>query len=208
MARGGMSASGRVLRWWLWKLPVGATKYSIAKNTAVMTEEGRRWLALLAFGFWAFLFWRFAQFLHGWLGVVVPLRLAALFGLLLIWRIVGHLRRLWVHRRHLSSMARNAQVQRQTYEILTALPGQIQQLARNGITRDGGGFTMFGSMRQDDPGDGDDRRQRVLNRQQVLDMLPEGQRDLPLGDEFEPVVRMPKWMRRRRKPKGQDEGGG
>jgi hypothetical protein len=149
VSKGGVSPSGRALRFVLWRLPLGATKFSIARNTAAVTEEGRRILALIGFGAWVAVFWYVASFLHAAVGLLWPRQLAGLFGLLLIWRIIGLARRWWAHRRNLASMARNAQIQRETFKILTALPGQIQQLARQAP---GGGIDMFGAIRRQPQG--------------------------------------------------------
>jgi hypothetical protein len=56
---------------------------------------------------------------------------------------------------------------------------------------------MFGSMRREDDIAAEQRRVRQHQTDQVRDMLPPDQRDLPLGDQPEPLLRMPRWMRRR-----------
>jgi phosphate/sulfate permease len=197
MSKGGISPSGRFLRWALWRLPLGATKLSIARNTAAASEEGRRVMALIGFGAWVAVFWYVAWWLYSATGVIVPLQLAGLFGLLLIWRIVGLLRRWWVHRHNLQNMARNAQIQRETYKILTALPGQIQQLARG--APGGMAFTMPNLLRHHDP---DHEAQQQAARQQAEESrgwLPQEIRDdMPLGAEFEPTFRWPRFRRRKK----------
>ncbi|HJU00244.1 MAG TPA: hypothetical protein VJ966_03455, partial [Actinomycetes bacterium] len=190
MGKGGISPSGRALRYIVWRLPLGMTKFSIARNVAVLTEEGRRWLALAGFGLWVGVFWWAASLLHDWLGLLVPLQLAAFFGVLLIWRIVGNLRRLWAHRRNLTSMARNAQIQREMYQVLTALPGQIQTLARS-VPVPGGTFTMRGSMRHHDPAADQEAALARQQAEQARSWLPPEHADMPLGDRFEPIFRLP-----------------
>jgi hypothetical protein len=200
----GVSPSGRALRFVLWRLPLGVTRYSMARNTAVMTEEGRRVLALAAFGLWVAVFWYAATALHSWLGVVVPLQLAGLFGLLLIWRIVGHLRRWWVQRHNLKNQAVSMQRQRQMYEMQAQALGYVQQLARQAIP--GGTFTMLGSMRQHDPVHEQARQQAATDAELARSWLPEESRDMPLGDRFEPMVRPPRWMRRRWEKRSKQDG--
>jgi hypothetical protein len=194
MAKGGISPSGRVLRFVAWRLPLGATRYSVARNMAVVSEEGRRWLALAGFGLWVAVFWYFASFLHNWLGVVLPLQLAGLFGLLLIWRIVGHLRRLWVHRHNLKNQAVGLQRQRQMYEMQAQALDLLRQGARQALP--GGGFTVPGMLRRDDPVRDEHER---MAREQAEQVRQWTGGDVPTGDKFEPLITWPKFLRRHKK---------
>lgn len=207
MSKGGISPSGRALRFWLWRLPLGATRYSLARNTAAATEEGRRVMALAGFGAWVAAFWWVANFLHKTVGMVVPLQLAGLFGLLLIWRIIGLLRRWWVNRRQLVSAAVSLQRQRQMYQMQAQALDQLRRLpaalSRGGDG--GGGVDVLGKFRG--PADPvTQERQRIAGEQQaeVRSQLPEDVREtMPLGDRYEPMVKAPRWMRRqwRKEPK-------
>jgi hypothetical protein len=195
MPRASTSYSGRALRFMLWRLPLGVTRYSVARNTAVITEEGRRWLALAGFGAWVAAFWWLALWLHRTAGLLVPLQVASLLGLLLIWRIVGHLRRLWVHRRNLTNMAVSVQRQRQMYQMQEQALDLLRQGASRAIPA-GRTFTMGGVMRHHDPAA--DEHARIAREQatQARGWLPPEHRDVPLGDRFEPILRLPKWLRR------------
>lgn len=194
MANGGISPSGRILRWWLVRLPVGATRLAIARNTAAATEEGRRVMALAAFGFWVAGFWFAAGWLYRTTGVVAPLQIASLLGLLLIWRIIGLLRRWWVHRHNLPAIAISTKRQREIYEMQTQALELLRQGARNAIP--GGTFTMMGSMRHHDPTADEHARMAREQAAESRSWLPEEHQDMPLGDKFEPTFRWP-WKRKR-----------
>jgi hypothetical protein len=201
MANGGISPSGRILRWWLVRLPVGATRLAVARNTAAATEEGRRVMALAAFGFWVAVFWFAAGWLYRTIGVVVPLQIASLLGLLLIWRIIGLLRRWWVHRHNLPAMAVSVKRQREIYEMQE----QALELLRQGVRQaiPGGGYTVPGGFRHHDPVAAEQDRmtqeaQAYVRRQDDDVNLLGPQADMPMGDKFEPTFR---WLWRRREPK-------
>lgn len=200
MSKGGVSPSGRALRFVLWRLPLRATQLALARNSAAASEHGRYVLALAGFGFWVAVFWYAASWWHQATGMVVPLQVAGLLGLLLIWRIIGYLRRLWVNRHNLVSMAVTQQRQREMHQVITkTLPGQMQQWGQQVTARVGdgeGGFTVMGSLRREDETYQQVRRTRRDQLRQVRDMLPEEQRGMPLGDQFEPLIRWP-WRRRR-----------
>jgi hypothetical protein len=202
VSKGGISPSGRALRAVLWRLPLGATKFSIARNTAAATEEGRRIMALIGFGAWVAVFWYVASFLHAAVGLLWSLQLAGLFGLLLIWRIIGLARRWWAHRRNLASMARNAQIQREIYQAVTQFPDLMRQYARQAAP--GGGHTMPNLLRHHDPEYETQRQEAREQADRSRSWLPVEQQDMPLGDRHDPVFPMPKWMRRRR-PKDGDQ---
>lgn len=195
MAKGGISPSGRVLRFVAWRLPLGVTRYSVARNMAVVNEEGRRWLALAGFGLWTAGFWYFATFLHNWLGMVVPLQLAGLFGLLLIWRVIGHLRRLWAQRHSLKNQAVSLQRQRQMFEMQAQTLDYLRRLPGQALP--GGAFTMLGMKRETDPVGEETRRVAREQADQVRGWLGDEQADVPLGDRFEPLFRRPRFRRRK-----------
>jgi hypothetical protein len=199
MSKGGISPSGRALRFWLWRLPLGVTRYSVARNTAAATEEGRRMLALAGFGLWVAAFWFVADWLHKATGMVVPLQLAGLFGLLLIWRIIGLLRRWWVHRRNLKDIAVSQQRQRQMYQMQTEAISQLRQLAARSLpSRPDGGVDVLGPFRdRPDPIRAEQQQTRREQAEEIRGQLPEESRGIPLGDRPEPLIPMPRWLRRR-----------
>lgn len=197
-------ASGRALRFVLWRLPRDVTRYSWARNTAVMTEEGRRILALAAFGAWVVVFWYAATVLHNWLGMVVPLQLAGLFGLLLVWRIIGHLRRWWVQRHNLKNQAVSMQRTRQMYQMQEQALDLLRQGARQAIS--GGGHTVAGMLRHHDPHYEEHLQQAQQDAETARSWLPDPDRGIPLGDRFtSPLDKMPRWMRRRGPSKDDQE---
>jgi hypothetical protein len=197
MSNGGISPSGRLLRLVLWRLPLNASRYALARNSAAATEHGRYILALAGFGFWVTVFWFAASWWHEATGMVVPLQLAGLLGLLLLWRIIGYLRRLWVNRRQLVGMAVNQQRQRQMFEMQAQVLRQVRQMAAS-VPRPDGGVDVLGMFKTTpDPITAEHRRMRAEQARQVRDMLPEGQRP-PFGDRNEPLISVPRWLWKRR----------
>jgi hypothetical protein len=194
MARGDISWSGQVLRAVLWRAPVRATQYTVAGYMATAQEVGRRWISLAGLGAWVWFLWWAA----GMSGVQGFQELVAFLLLLWVWRLIVLVR--WTISLRVAAARARAQ-QRLMLETLTQLPGQMQQLARQAIP--GGTFTVGGMLRHHDPHAEEQQRQVREQAEQVRGWLPAEHRDMPLGD-LEPLVRMPRWMRRR-KPKEGDE---
>jgi hypothetical protein len=199
MSKGGISPT-RMVKGLLVDLPVRAARISLARNTAAATEEGQRLLALVGFGIWVTVFWLVAGWLHQATGMVAPLQIAGLFGLLLIWRIVGLLRRWWVNRRNLTGMAVSLQRQRQMYQMQAEALDQLRKIAAGaGRQVSEGGVDVLGIFRgPPHPAQAEQERTRREQARQVRDMLGDEHRDMPLGDRAEPVIPMPRWLRRRR----------
>lgn len=193
MANGGISPSGRALRFLLWRAPTGAARYAMARNMALATEEGRRWLILGGTLFWVWVIWQVA----GWSGIQGFQEFAAFLWLLWWWRLFVNLRRTWAHRRNLKAMAVGTQRQRQMYEMQTQALSMIRQYARQAIPS-GGTFTMMGSMRHHDPTDTEARRISAEQQRYARDILGDDQQGTPLGDRFEPIIRLPRFRRRKR----------
>jgi hypothetical protein len=198
MAKGGASYSGRALRFVLWDLPLRVTRYSIARNTAAATEEGQRLLALVGFGAWVAVFWYLAWLLRDWFGMVVPLQVAGLFGLLLVWRIVGHGRRLWKHRHNLTNMAVSIKRQREIHQVITQLPEQMYQSLL-------AAYQAGGEMRDYGPAYAQTRQMERDQAEAVREQVRSASGDeVPTG-EWRPMTPMPKWLKRRLGRKGRDE---
>jgi hypothetical protein len=196
MASGGISPSGKVLRWWVWRLPKGVATYSWNRNLAAATEEGRRVLALAAFGLWVAGFWFAAGWLYRATGVMVPLQIASLMGLLLIWRIVGLGRRWWKLRGNLTAQAVSVQRQREMYEMQRQALAYLRGLPRQALPD--GGLTIMRSSTHDDPTSDEARRVNAEQQRYARDILGDDQQDIPLGDRFEPIIRLPRFRRRKR----------
>jgi hypothetical protein len=196
MARGGVSSSGRALRFVLWRAPMGTARYVMARNMALASEEGRRWLTLAGVLFWVWVIWMVA----GWSGVRGFQELAALLWLLWFWRLFANLRRVWVNRHNLKGQARALQYQRAMYEMQTQALGQLQRLAAGaGRRASEGGVDVLGRFRgQPHPAQAEQERMAREEVRQVRDMLPDEHRDMALGDRLEPVIPKPRWLRRRR----------
>jgi hypothetical protein len=194
MARGGPSYSGRALRFVLWRAPVGAGRYAMARNMALATEEGRRWLILGGTLFWVWVIWMVA----GYSGVQGFQELAAFLWLLWFWRLVVNLRRVWVNRRNLKGQARGLQYQRQMYEMQAEALAQMRRLAAGaGRQVSEGGVDVLNLFQTHDPIRAEQQQTRRQQAEEIRSQLPEESRDMPLGDRPEPLVRMPRWMRRR-----------
>jgi hypothetical protein len=90
---------------------------------------------------------------------------------------------------------------REMYATVHELRGDVrqglQQVAQSVASRGEGGFTVLGSLRQADPVTQETRRTRRRQADQVRSWLPEESRDVPLGQEFEPLLPMPRSLRRR-----------
>ena len=197
MARGGgIPLSGRALRFVLWRAPVGAARYAMARNMALTTEEGRRWLILGGTLFWVWVIWQVA----GYSGVQGFQEAAAFLWLLWFWRFFVNLRRVWVNRRNLKGQARGLQYQRQMYQMQAEALSQMRKIAAGaGRQVTEGGVDVLGRFRGQ-PHPAEAERQRISREEarQIRDMLPDEHRDMPQGDQFEPVIPMPRWLRRRR----------
>jgi hypothetical protein len=195
MARGGPSYSGRALRFVLWRAPVGAGRYAMARNMALATEEGRRWLILGGTLFWVWVIWMVA----GYSGVQGFQELAAFLWLLWFWRLFVNLRRVWVNRRNLKGQARGLQYQRQMYEMQAEALSQMRRLAAGaGRQVSEGGVDVLNLFRTPpDPVTAEQQQTRRQQAEEIRSQLPEESRDIPLGDRPEPVIPMPRWLRRR-----------
>jgi hypothetical protein len=187
VSQGGISVSGRAMRWLFWRAPKSAVAYTIAGNMALVSDLGRRWLVFFVFG----------AYLWGmrWLAtnLVPPLRtITALLLLLWFWHGINLVR--WtLHAR--AQAARARAMQREMYQTLNALPGQLQQLARQAIPQTGG-FTVPGMLRRDDPVRDEHER---MAREQAEQVRQWTGGDVPTGDKFEPLITWPKFLRRHKK---------
>jgi hypothetical protein len=205
MAYSGVPPSGRFLRWLLWRLPVGATRYAIARNMALATEEGRRWMILAAFGVWVWVAWKVA----GWTGSQGARQFAAFLTLYWFWRFFANCRRVWAQRRSLKAQAVSLQRQREMYQMQEKALALMQQGVGRLPSPGGTLTTMMGSARHHDPVAEEYRRMAAEQGFKVPDQaaevrswLPDEHRDLPLGDRFEPTFRLPRFRRRK---KGSDD---
>ena len=188
MANGGISPSGRALRFVLWRAPMGAAKYTAAGFLATTQDVGRRWLSMAGLGLWVWVMYRVAQAS----GIEGFRQFTAFLMLLWFWRLVVLVR--WTYGlRVAASRARAAQ--RKQIELLQQLPGQIQQFARQAIPQ-GGGFTVLGMKRQHDP-----VRDQLdeMAREQADQVRQWTGNEVPIGDKFEPLVAWPKFLRRGKK---------
>jgi hypothetical protein len=194
MARRDLQWSGRAVRWLLWRAPKGAAKYTWDSNMALASNLGRRWIVLFVYG--GFLWWVAAPVA----GVVTPLRTpVAILKLLWLFWAVSLAKWSWNAR---PGAARNRQAMREMYQVVHEIRGDVreglQRVARAMPRGQEGGVDVLGIFRSDpDPVTAEHRRRERDQARQVRDMLPEEQRDIPLGD-LEPVIRMPRWLRRRR----------
>lgn len=191
MANGGISWSGRALRFILWRAPLRAAQYTAAGYMATMQDVGRRGLAIAGFGFWVFLLWKLAH----WADIQGLKEVAAFLLLVWFWRFFVFVR--WVYAMRIAA-ARARAFQRQQIQLLQQLPGQLQQMARQALPT-GGTFTIMGSSRHDDPTADMAREAEAYVRRQddEVNLLgPQG--DMPLGDKFEPMFRLPRFRRRKR----------
>jgi hypothetical protein len=144
MSNGGISASGRVLRWVMWRAPKRAVAYTVASNMNLVSDMGRRWIV------WGVL----GAYLWGmrWLAVhvVPPLRVVSAV-LLLLWFWHGiNLVKWTMHAR--ATAARARAMQRQQFQMIEQLPGQIQQAVGAAASRAQGGIDMFGAIRRQPQG--------------------------------------------------------
>jgi hypothetical protein len=190
MANGDISWSGRALRAVLWRAPLWATKRTTAGYMATVEDVGRRGLAVAGFGLWVFGVW----WLAGWTGIQGFQEVAAFLVLVWFWRFFVFCR--WVYKMRTAALRARA-MQRKQAELLEKLAGQVQQWGRQAIPS-GGSFTVLGMTRQSDPGAEEVRRMAAHQARQGRDLLSDEDRDAPLGDQFEPVLRMPRWIRKRR----------
>jgi hypothetical protein len=191
MAGGGISPSGRALRFLLWRAPVRAASYTAAGFVATTTEVGRRWITIAGLGLWVW----FLRWLAVRSGVVGFRQVTAFLLLLWFWRLFVLVR--WTIGLRVAA-ARARAMQREIYQTVTEkLPNQMQQWGRQAAAQiPGGTFTMRGSMRHDDPAADEHARMAREQAEESRGWLPEEHRDMPLGDRFEPVFRLPKWLRR------------
>lgn len=188
MSSGDIQWSGRAVRWLFWRAPKRAARYTWDSNLALASDLGRRWILFAVFG----------AYLWGlrWLAVhlVPPLRSVSAI-LLLLWFWHGlNLIRWTIHARAASARARA--VQREQYQIMQELRADFREVITNRIP--GGGHTVKGMLAQSDPEYEAQQRQAAEQADQVRTMLPPEDRNVPLGDRFEPLVRLPNWLRRRR----------
>jgi hypothetical protein len=193
MARGDLQWSGRAVRWLLWRAPKGAAKYTWDSNMALASDLGRRWIVLLVYG--GFLWWVATPVAE----VVTPLRTpVVLLKLLWLWWAVSLAQWSWRAR---PGTARNRQAMREMYQVVHEIRGDVQQGLRQmaaSVPRPDGGVDVLGMFKSaPDPIAAEQARTRADQARQVRDMLPDDQRDLPLGDRAEPLVKMPRWLRRR-----------
>jgi small-conductance mechanosensitive channel len=183
---GGISPSGRALRFVLWRAPLGAAKYTAAGYMATATEVGRRWIVMAGLGLWLWFCWRVAMAS----GVQGFFEVMSFLLLLWFWRLFVLVR--WTIGLRVAAARARAQ-QRQMLKALDQLPGQLQQLARQAIPQTGG-FTVPGMLRRDDPVR--DEHERIARDQAAQTRRMVGD-DLPIGDRFEPIWRLPRFMRRK-----------
>lgn len=193
MARGDIQWSGRAVRWLFWRAPKGAAKYAWDSNMALASDLGRRWIVLGVYGGFLWVARQVAE-------VVTPLRtpVAVLILLWFFWA-VSLARWSWNAR---PGAARNRQALREIYQSVHEVRGDVrgfaQQVARGLPGRGGEGVDVLNLFRtQPDPVTAEQQRTRREQAEQVRGWLPEESRGIPLGDRPEPLVRMPRWMRRR-----------
>ena len=199
MANGDLQWSGRAVRWLVWRLPKSAARYTWDSNMALATDLGRRWATLAVYG--AFL-WGLRWVANNF---IPPLRpWAAILVLLWFYWAVSLVRWSWNAR---PGASRNRQAMREMYQTVHELRTDVREAISTAAQRAGGGtFTMMGSMRHHDPVADEHRRTSAEQQQWIRKRLPEEHQDMPLGDQFEPIVKLPRWMRRR-KPQDDSEGG-
>jgi hypothetical protein len=191
MAKSGdIQWSGRALRYTLWRAPKRAAEYTAAGFLATGQEIGRRWLSIAGLGLWLWLLWRVAA----WTGIQGAQELTSFLLLLWIWRVIVLLR--WTIRLRVEA-ARVRAFQRQQFQMIQQLPGQMRQLAAS-VPRPDGGIDVLGLFRgEPDPVTAEQQQTRRRQAEEIRSQLPEESRDIPLGDRPEPVIPMPRWLRRR-----------
>jgi hypothetical protein len=190
MARSGITPTGRLLRFVFWRAPLRATQYTVAGYMATVQQAGSRWIAWGGLGAWVWFLW----WLAGALGIQGMREFVGFLLLLWLWRGLVLLR--WtIHLR--MEAARVRAFQRQQFQMIQQLPGQIRQMAASVPRPDGGidVLNVFGG--QPDPVWAEQQRTRREQARQIRDQLPEESRGIPLGDRPEPLVRMPRWIRRK-----------
>jgi hypothetical protein len=191
MASGGISPSGRALRFLLWRAPLRAASSTAAGFMATTQEVGRRWITMAGLGLWLWFLYQVAR----WSQIQGFRQLTAFLLLLWFWRLFVLIR--WTIGLRVAA-ARARAMQREMYQTLQQLPGQMQQLARQAIPA-GGGFTVPGMLRQHDPVHDQARQIARDQAAETRSWLPPEDRDLPIGDKFEPIWRLPRFMRRKLK---------
>jgi len=136
----------------------------------------------------------------GWSGIQGFQEFAALLWLLWFWRLFVNLRRVWINRHNLKGQARSLQYQRKMYEMQAQALSQVRRIAAGaGRQISEGGVDVLGIFRgQPHPAQAEQERIRRQEVRQVREMLPDEHRDMTIGDQFEPVIPMPRWLRRRR----------
>lgn len=198
-AGGGITASGRAVRFVLWRGPTSVTRRFAANQAALLTAEGQRWAALFGFGLWA--------------GVIVAItfltRVGRPFGAFvgMVW-IFFLLRMLQTAHRRRQSMKNRMRFEEIMLQGQVALTNQVRQLL---AAANGGGFTMGGSSRH--LGDEIDDMQRAEREhvsslfhsrdkshksqsEQVHEWIDDAQGDVPTGEWVRPSDKLPRWLRR------------
>jgi hypothetical protein len=193
--RGGITPSGRFLRFVFWRAPMAATKYTVAGYMATFQDVGRRWGALAGFGLWVYGIW----WLAGQSGSVGFQQVAAFLLLVWFWRLFAVVR--WTYKLRVEA-ARARAIRRRELQLLEQLGGRVQQWGQAIPNAAGGVFTMMGSARHHDPVRAEAERIAREQADEVRTWLPDEHRDLPLGDRFEPTFRLPRFRRRK---KGSDD---
>jgi hypothetical protein len=190
VAKGGISPSGRALRAVLWRAPRRAVDYTVAGYMATSQEVGRRWISMAGLGAWVWFWW----WVSLGLGIQGFIEVTSFLVLLWFWRFVVLIK--WTIGLRVAAARARAQ-QRQMLEVLTQLPGQLKQFARSAVP--GGTYSMPDLLRHHDP---EYETQQQEARQQTdtsRGWLPKEIRDdMPLGAEFEPTFRWPRFRRRKK----------
>jgi hypothetical protein len=179
--------SAVALRGLLWTGPKYVAKRTAYGYLATVEDVGRRWLALAGFGIWVYAIW-WAAHATGILGFQ---QFAAFLALVWLWRALAVTRWTW-HLRVERSRARA--IQRRELDLLEQIGTRVSEWGQ----RVPEGVAVLRSVKPDEgyqtaKKNGRDQAEQV--RQWNADNPTF--KDLPMGDQFEPVWRLPKRFRRK-----------
>lgn len=192
MSKGGITPTGRLLRFVFWRAPLRATQYTVAGYMATVQQAGGRWIAWAGLGAWVWFLW----WLSGVFGIQGMREFVGFLLLLWLWRGIALLR--WTISLRIEA-ARARAFQRQQFQMLQQLPGQMQKAVAGvaGRASEGGTDVLNLFRGPPDPITAEQRQTHRRQVEQVREWLPEESKGIPLGDRPEPLVRMPRWLRRR-----------
>jgi hypothetical protein len=194
VANRGISYSGRAARWLFLRAPYGAVRHTAQGFVDTATDAGRRWVAWGMLGAWL---WAFRWGAEHVIRTKQTLAVTALLLLLWIIRGLSLLRWTW-HLRVERSRARA--IQRREFELLEQIGTKVNEWGQ----RVPEGVAVLRSVR-DDEGYRDVKANGREQAEQVRQWNADNPTfaDMPMGDQFEPVFRLPK--RFRRKPRKGDD---